>query len=107
MCGPWGMATVQYGRNRHNLCFIAEWNLTGEHLRWSRPAVSKSCMYRGLSVTRLYHDQSERINIRFFAGIFFVQDFRRGPPWSVNILACGRSYRIQVLGYHGNAEICD
>ena len=52
----------------------------------------------------LNRDHSERVNVRFLAGILFTKDFRGGPSRSVDILACISTYGIQVR-YDGDADI--
>lgn len=56
----------------------------------------------------LDHDHRKRENIRFFAiRPLIVQDLRRGPSRSMNVITKAASHGIQVLSDGSKTEICD
>ena len=67
--------------------------------------VSETCARCKSPATHLNRNHSERVNIRFLAGILATQDLRRRPQRSVDVLTRSRPYRVQVFCDNGNAEI--
>ena len=104
MCWPRRTLATQYGNHGQINRFIVERKLIREYLYWSRIIMSKE--YTSWILRKyLNHQHGERVNIRFFAGILFAQDFGCRPSWGVYVLMCSRPYGIQVFGHSGNTEV--